>query len=354
MSLSFPYELSLPLLRLLSPETAHRITIRALSSGIFPQQQPKINIRLKANLFGLEFSSPLGLAAGFDKDGEVFDQMLNFGFGFVEVGTITPKPQVGNSPPRVFRLTADNGIINRLGFNNKGIESAVVQLSKRVRSRGLVAVNVGPNRNSEDFISDYETCINKIAKFSDLIVLNISSPNTPGLRELQDRRFVEKILDTAINTLEKINVSSPILIKIAPDLDTGEIESIVDAAIQGGAKGIIVGNTSVSRPPGLKSRYKNKQGGLSGQPIFTLATKALSDAFRVSRGRIVLVGTGGVFSGEDAYSKICAGANLVELYTALVYQGPSLIKKINEDLVNFLDRDGYKNITEAVGTRVNL
>ena len=146
----------------------------------------------------IEFSSPLGLAAGFDKDGEVFDQMLNFGFGFVEVGTITPKPQVGNSPPRVFRLTADNGIINRLGFNNKGIESAVVQLSKRVRSRGLVAVNVGPNRNSEDFISDYETCINKIAKFSDLIVLNISSPNTPGLRELQDRRFVEKILDTAI------------------------------------------------------------------------------------------------------------------------------------------------------------
>jgi dihydroorotate dehydrogenase len=292
----------------------------------------------------------VGLAAGFDKNAEVADAMLGFGFGFVEVGTITPKRQAGNPRPRMFRLRRDRAVINRLGFNNQGVEAAATRLARRDRGGGVVAVNIGPNRDAPDPIADYETCIVKAAALADLLVLNVSSPNTPGLRELQGRGHIEEVLGRAMGARDSTGSTPPILLKIAPDLDLGEIEAVVEAAAAGGAGGLVVGNTTVSRPAGLAGRRRGEPGGLSGRPLFALSTKALAEAFRLARGRLVLVGVGGVSSGADAYAKVRAGANLVELYTALAYEGPGLVARIHRELAALLARDGFAHVAEAVGT----
>ncbi len=348
------FDLSVPLLRYLPPEFAHYITIKAIRAGLFPEQKLPSENSLKTNILGMDFSSPIGLAAGFDKNGEVTDQMLASGFGFVEVGTITPNPQLGNHGKRMFRLPRDRAVINRLGFNNNGIANAVESLAKRSRAKGPVAVNVGPNRDSRDFISDYAKCINSLAHYADIIVLNVSSPNTLGLRDLQGDKNLNRVLESSINARNASGSSSPILIKVAPDLDVGEIELIVEVAIEGGASGLIIGNTTLARPEGLIDEHSQMEGGLSGGPLFSLSTKVLSQAYKFSRGRLVLVGVGGVSSGAEAYEKICSGANLIELYTSLIYEGPSLIKKIENELTDLLNKNGFKCVSDAVGSYYNI
>jgi len=348
--LAFFFDLAMPLARLIDPEVAHALTIRALAAGVVPVRVPVPDPRLATTVIGLEFPSPIGLAAGFDKNAEVADTMLGLGFGFVEVGTITPEAQAGNRRPRVFRLRKSQAVINRLGFNNRGLEAASAQLEHRDRHRGLVAANIGPNRDAQYPIEDYETCIVRMAPLVDFLVLNISSPNTPGLRDLQDRGNVEEVLKRSVDARDRTGAKSPVMIKIAPDLDVGEIEVVVEAAAAAGAAGIVVGNTTISRPASLVGRRRTEQGGLSGRPLFALSTKVLGEAFRFAAGRLALVGVGGVASGADAYAKIQAGADLVEVYTALAYEGWGLVERIHRELAVLLERDGFKCVADAVGS----
>ena len=341
------------LLRQLDPETAHGLTIRALrlgralKLGLGPSA-PALPTRLAIDALGLHFPSPLGLAAGFDKNAEVPDAMLGLGFGFVEVGTITPQPQAGNPRPRLFRLSEDQAVINRLGFNNYGLAAARVRLAARTRS-GIVAVNVGANRTSADPVADYATCIRALAPFADLLVLNISSPNTPGLRDLQMRGRLESLLAAALGARADVSAPPPLLVKIAPDLTRDDVDAIVAAAVASGAEGLIVGNTTVGGRDGLRSSHRGEAGGLSGRPLFARSTEVLGWAYQVARGRLSLVGTGGVASGADAYAKIRAGAALVELYTALVYRGPAVVGRIHAELDALLAQDGFDSAAAAVG-----
>ncbi|MSP20341.1 MAG: quinone-dependent dihydroorotate dehydrogenase [Alphaproteobacteria bacterium] len=354
--------MGLPLLRLLDAETAHRLTIQALRVGIVPPPAPTPPERLAVRAFGLRFPSPVGLAAGFDKDAEVPRAMLRVGFGFVEVGTITPKPQAGNPRPRIFRLTQDRAVINRLGFNNKGLEAARARLTalRNDGARapgGIVAVNIGANRDAADPVQDYATCIRALAPLADLLVLNISSPNTPGLRDLHVGARLDALLAAAMAARIQSGVASetrpgdgpPVLVKIAPDLTEDEVGTIVDAAISGGAAGLIVGNTTIGLRDALRGPHRNEKGGLSGRPLMARSTEVLAQVYRAAGGRLTLIGTGGVSSGADAYAKIRAGATLVELYTALVYEGTALLARIHAELAELLARDGFSSIAAAVG-----
>ncbi len=346
--------MGLPLLRLLDAETAHRLTIQALRAGIVPPPAPAPLERLAVRAFGLRFPSPVGLAAGFDKDAEVPRAMLRVGFGFVEVGTITPKPQAGNPRPRIFRLTQDRAVINRLGFNNKGLEAARARLTalRNDGARapgGIVAVNIGANRDAADPVQDYATCIRALAPLADLLVLNISSPNTPGLRDLQVGARLDALLAATMAARTQSGATPPVLVKIAPDLTEDEVGTIVDAAISGGAAGLIVGNTTVGLRDALRGPHRNEKGGLSGRPLMARSTEVLAQVYRAAGGRLTLVGTGGVSSGADAYAKIRAGATLVELYTALVYEGTALLARIHAELAELLARDGFSSIAAAIG-----
>ncbi len=336
------------LLRLFDAETAHRLTILAVRTGLalFPAPTPPERLAVRA--FGLRFPSPIGLSAGFDKNAEVPQQMLRLGFGFVEVGTITPKPQTGNPRPRIFRLPQDGAVINRLGFNNQGLEAARARLTART-FRGIVAVNVGANKDAADPVADYATCIGALAPLADMLVLNISSPNTPGLRDLQMGTRLDALLAAATAARKATRTNPPILVKIAPDLTEGDITTIVDAAISGGADGLVVGNTTVALRDTLRSEHRGEKGGLSGRPLLARSTEVLGQAYRAAGGRLTLVGVGGIASGADAYAKIRAGATLVELYTALVYEGPGLVGRIQSELAELLARDGHASVTDAVG-----
>ena len=347
------YDLAAPFIRMLDPETAHRWTIRALASGwVRPSGAPPPPA-LATEALGLRFPSPLGLAAGFDKNAEVPDAMLAAGFGFVEIGTVTPRLQTGNPRPRMFRLATERAVINRLGFNNAGVDAATARLAHRDRGGGIVAGNVGPNRDSPDQVVDYEVCIAAVAPHVDILVLNASSPNTPGLRDLLGREAVTELLTRAIAARDRTGHRPPVLLKIAPDLEPGGMEAIVEAAVEGGAAGLVATNTTTGLRNGLRGRYSTEAGGLSGKPLLALSTQVLADAARLARGRLVLVGCGGVSSGADAYAKIRAGARLVELYTALAYEGPGLVQRIHHDLAALLARDGFARVDDAVGADVN-
>ena len=342
------YSIAGPVLRLLDAETAHGLTIRVLRAGLVPGSAGPPDSILGTTALGLSFPSPLGLAAGFDKNAQVTDAMLGLGFGFVEAGTITPEPQAGNPRPRLFRLGRERAVINRLGFNNGGLAAAAARLARRNRSHGVVGVNVGPNRDADDPAADYESCIRGLAALADFVVLNVSSPNTPGLRELQGRPLAA-LLDRAVAARNKASPGTPLVVKIAPDLDEGEIEAIVEAACTAGIEGLDVGNTSVGLRDSLTGRHRRQQGGLSGKPLMELSTRVLARAARSANGRLTLIGTGGVASGADAYAKIRAGAALVELYTALAYDGPALIPRIHTELATLLRRDGFAAVGDAVG-----
>ena len=350
------YKIARPLLFALAPEASHSLTIRALKAGLSrfasSSRDPEI---LSTSVWGLQFSNPVGIAAGFDKNVEVPRALLRLGFGFAEVGTITPLPQLGNPLPRLFRLIEDQAIINRLGFNNRGLEAAAARLEalKRPR-RGPIGVNVGANWDSPDPIADYANVIRRLANLADYFVINVSSPNTPGLRDLQAASQLTQVVELAKGALadgrsNQDDPPPPILVKVAPDLEEEEKERISRVANEVGIDGLIVTNTTVSRPKGLESPDRNEAGGLSGAPLFDLSTQILSDLYRLTEGRIPIIGVGGISSGEDAYKKIRAGASLVQLYTALIFEGPRLVGRINEDLAALLSADGFGSVAEAVG-----
>ncbi|HUJ45782.1 MAG TPA: quinone-dependent dihydroorotate dehydrogenase [Rhizomicrobium sp.] len=335
------------MLRQLPPETSHRATIRLLSAGgaVLPAALPD-DPKLAVTALGLRFPNPIGLAAGFDKDGEVPDAMLKLGFGFVEIGTVTPRSQAGNPQPRLFRLPEDRAVINRMGFNNAGMEAMARRLAKRKRN-GILGINIGTNKDSSDRIADYRAAFARLAPFADYVTINVSSPNTPGLRTLQGRDELERLLG-AVNE-ERAKLPRPLLLKIAPDLDDAAIDDVADVALAAGLDGIIATNTTIDRSQGLRSANARETGGLSGAPLFQRSTEVLK-ALRAKVGsRITLVGVGGIGSGADAYAKIQAGASLVQLYTALAYEGPGLISRIKRELLQCLEQDGFDDLDRAGG-----
>jgi dihydroorotate dehydrogenase len=332
-----------PLLFRLDPETAHGLTIAALRSGLLPAAKPD-DPSLRTRLAGLDLPNPIGLAAGFDKNAAVPDAMLGLGFGFVEVGTVTPLAQAGNPRPRIFRLAEQRAVINRLGFNNAGLEAAMVRLRARARRPGIVGVNLGANKDSDDRTADYVIGVRAAAATASYLTINISSPNTPGLRALQDRGALGGLIERVVEARGSIAV--PVFVKVAPDLDRQEIDDIARAAIDGGIDGLIVSNTTLARP-GVDSA---EAGGLSGAPLFVAST-AILRAFRTATGgTLPLIGAGGVDSGAAAYAKLRAGASAVQLYTALVYEGPGLVARIKRELAALLRRDGFASVAAAVGS----
>jgi len=342
--------LASPFLRRLDPETGHRLAIRALRYGLVPPPAPFDDPLLRQSLWGLDFANPLGSAAGFDKNAEAVAATLALGFGFVEVGTVTPRPQPGNPRPRLFRLVEDEAVINRMGFNNEGLEAVLGRLRRRLGA-GIVAVNLGRNKDSADAVADYVAGVRRAAPLASLLVVNVSSPNTPGLRALQRRRELEDLLRAVLAARDEVATGGrpPLLVKIAPDLSEGELADIAAVALDTGIDGIVATNTTIGRPSSLKGGHAGEAGGLSGRPLFELSTRVLRDTYRLTGGRLPLVGVGGVASGADAYAKIRAGASLVQLYTALVYGGPGLVDRIRRDLAALLGRDGFGSIAEAVG-----
>ncbi len=335
-----------PLLFQLAPETAHSFTLGLLKRAPLPHMALKLP-RLRTSLFGLDFVTPIGVAAGFDKNAEVPDALLAMGFGFAEVGTITPRPQSGNDKPRLFRLEEDRAVINRLGFNNGGLEAARERLKYRRDRGGIVGANVGANKDSEDRIADYELGITRVLGLCDYITINISSPNTVGLRALQSRETLDELVLRC--QAARGNNTTPMLVKIAPDLTDEDIDDIADIAIERSIDGLIISNTTVDRPPTLRSPYARETGGLSGKPLLAPSTRILSKMAKQTGGKIPLIGVGGVSCGADAYTKIRHGASLVQLYTALVYEGPMLGRRIAAELDERLARDGFANISDAVG-----
>jgi len=351
------YDFAPPLLRLLPPEPAHRLTIRALAAGLAPRSASLDPASLAITLWGRRFPNPIGLAAGFDKNAEVPDAMLGFGFGFVECGTVTPRPQPGNPRPRLFRLTEDRALVNRLGFNNEGLDAARGRLAARRGRPGLVGANIGKNKDSTDAIVDYVAGVAALAPLADYLVVNVSSPNTPGLRDLQRKGILIDLIGALMRAREAAVGKAdppPLLLKIAPDLTEAERAEIAEAALETGIDGLVISNTTVARPSSLRSPLARETGGLSGPPLFAPSTALLAEMRRLTGGRIPLVGVGGVSSGAEAYAKIRAGAGLVQLYTALAYEGPGLIASIKRDLAALLARDGFSGIADAVGADVPL
>jgi dihydroorotate dehydrogenase len=333
----------------LDAERAHRLTIALLKlrSGTgFPPEPPSTPL-LETKLAGLTFPNPVGLAAGFDKDAEVPEQMLNLGFGFVEVGTLTPRPQSGNPRPRLFRLLEDEAVINRMGFNNRGQADARARLERRARWGGVIGVNIGANKDSPDRIADYAEGVRAMSGVADYLTINISSPNTPGLRQLQDEGALSALLSAVMDARDA--KGPPIFLKVAPDLGEGEPDQIVRVAMKHRLDAIIVANTTVSRPT-LRSSLAQETGGLSGRPLKPLALQALRDFRRASGGAIPLIGVGGIATVDDAWERIRAGASLVQLYSAMVYQGPGIVRSIARGLADRVRAAGFANIAEAVGT----
>ncbi len=339
------YPLLRPLIFRLDAERAHRAAIAALK--LLPRRRPPaFPGSLTTSIAGLGFPSPVGLAAGFDKDAEVAGPMLGLGFGFVEVGTLTPLPQPGNPMPRLFRLSEDRAIINRLGFNNRGQADALQRLAKRDRSRGIVGVNIGANKDSPDRIADYVEGVRAMTPVADYLTINISSPNTPDLRQLQDEGALRALL-SAVSEVRTVG-GPPVFLKVAPDLGEGEPDQIVRIAMQHGIDALIVANTTISRAP-LKSRHALETGGLSGEPLKALSLDALRRFRSASGGAIPLIAAGGIASVDDAWERIRAGASLVQLYSAMIYEGPGIARRIASGLADRIAREGMATIADAVG-----
>jgi dihydroorotate dehydrogenase len=340
------YPLLRPLAFALDAETAHRATVRALkmTPAMRPPPFPK---SLHMRVAGIDFPSPVGLAAGFDKDAEVPEQMLGLGFGFVEVGTITPRPQAGNPTPRLFRLVEDKAVINRMGFNNQGQPAAFDRLQQCSHFHGVIGVNVGANKDSADRIADYAAGVRAMAPVSRYITINISSPNTPGLRQLQGEGALRELLSAVREA--RGSKGPPIFLKVAPDLGEEEPQQIVRVALEQRVDALIIANTTISRPA-LKSRYASETGGLSGAPLKALALGALRAFRTASGGEIPLIGVGGIATSDDAWERIRAGASLIQLYSAMVYEGPGIARRIANGLAERLNREGISNIAEVIGT----
>ncbi len=340
------YSLLRPAIFALDAERAHRMTIAALK--LKPAGRPSaLDPVLATRVAGLDFPNPVGLAAGFDKDAEVFAPLLGLGFGFVEVGTLTPRPQAGNPRPRLFRLAEDEAVMNRMGFNNRGQEEAAGRLERRQRGRGIVGINIGANKDSADRIADYARGVTRMAPLADYLTVNISSPNTPGLRALQDKGALTELLAAVVEA--RGSEGPPVFLKVAPDLEAIDVQDISEAVLAQGIDALIIANTTITRPA-LRSRHAREMGGLSGAPLRPLALRRLRDFRRATEGRLPLIAAGGIASGADAWMRIKAGASLVQLYSALVFHGPGLARQIARELRELALREGFANIAEAVGS----
>lgn len=341
----------LRLVRLIDAERAHALTLSMLSRGYIGGARLARSPLIAQTVAGLPFPSPLGIAAGFDKNGEVAEPLFNLGFGFVEVGTTTPLPQPGNPKPRIFRLNADQAVINRLGFNNDGHAAMLENLNQLSTRPGPLGINVGANKDSDDRIADYVAGIKRFAPHADYFTVNISSPNTPGLRDLQHRSDLAALLQRVLETREAAVQGRlpPVFVKIAPDLSKADLADVVDVILELKVDGLIVSNTTLERP-GLASTQQRQAGGLSGRPLFQRSTIVLAHTRRLAGPDLPIIAVGGIDSGEAAWTKIRAGANLLQLYTGLVYRGPQLIAEITRSLEQHLQAEGYPHIAAAVGT----
>jgi dihydroorotate dehydrogenase len=343
---------SLPLLRWFDPEDAHRLAVQGLK--LLPPTRPRVDDqKLTVRAFGLNFPNPIGMAAGFDKNAEVSDALLKLGFGFVEIGTVTPRPQTGNPRPRIFRLERDEAVVNRLGFNNDGAEAVLRRLAGRAHLGGIVGVNVGANKDSDDRTADYVRLIETFAPVASYFTVNVSSPNTPGLRNLQQAEALDDLLARVIDARERVRQNagdSPVLLKVAPDLSLAELDDVVHIARSRRVDGMIVTNTTLSRPSTLREQVRAKEsGGLSGRPVFRLSTRMVAETYVRAEGAFPLIGVGGIDSGGAALTKIRAGASLIQLYSALIYKGLGLVDDIKNDLSSTLLRTGRDSLAEIVG-----
>jgi dihydroorotate dehydrogenase len=343
------FSLGQTLLLALPPEQAHELAIKGLELGLYPRAHQPDDKRLAQTVFGLDFPNPLGMAPGFDKNARVPRELLATGFGFVEVGTLTPRPQSGNRPPRLFRSTWDHAIINRLGFNNEGQEAALDRLKER--PQGIVGVNIGAGRDSEDRIADYVTGIERMATVASYFTVNISSPNTPGLRDLQAPEALDALLKRVQGARASLSKRPPLLVKLAPDLADEDLPEIINVIAANGADGIVVSNTTLSRD-GLKHMsFARESGGLSGRPLFARSTRMLARIYRLTEGKLPLIGVGGIDSGETALAKIAAGASLIQLYTGLLFEGLGLIGRIKQALLAGMERAKADSLAPLIGSR---
>ena len=339
-----------PLIFKFSPEVAHSLAIKALKLNNIPYSKPKDNHILETTFCEKKLSSPIGVAAGFDKNAEVYNPLFNLGFGFVEVGTITPKPQFGNPKPRVFRLEEDEALINRLGFNNSGSE----QISKRIKEnnkKGFLGINIGPNKNSTDRVEDYLICFRKFYNLADYITINISSPNTENLRDFHNQDELNSLIDKLKNEKKELNSNIPLAIKVSPDLNDDQINEVSKIIMEQEIGIIIVSNTTDKNRENLKNINKLEKGGLSGKPIEKISNEAISKFYKILKDKTKIIGVGGVSNGQDAFEKIISGATLVQLYTGMVYRGPRIASKISKELIDLLKNKGFKNVSEAIGTK---
>ncbi len=334
----------------LDPEVAHDLAIKSLKVNFLPKSFFSIDGEkiLETNLFGQQIPNPIGLAAGFDKSAEVYNSIFKFGYGFIEVGTVTPKRQLGNPKPRIFRLEKDQALINRLGFNNHGSEIVSKRISQN-KPKGFLGINIGPNKDTVNKKEDYYMCLSKLSMYAGYITINISSPNTEGLRNFHNKDELENLL-VGLNEIRKNkNINQPIAVKISPDIKDNEISKVIELINKYKIHGIIVSNTTDSNRENLSDSMKNEVGGLSGQPLKDISTNLIKKFFRETKGKIQIIGVGGVDSGQSAFEKIVAGANAVQLYTGMVYKGPGIVRDIKKELISILKKENYKKVSEAVG-----
>ena len=347
------FDFALPALFALPPEKAHAASIAALKTGVIPSPNLPEDSRLAISVAGIKFPNPLGLAAGYDKNAEVPDAILNLGFGFTEIGTATPRAQPGNPKPRVFRLVSDKGLINRLGFNNEGHKAALSRLKARQSQKGIIGVNIGANKDSDDFIADYVEGIREFYDHASYFTANISSPNTPGLRNLQAGAALQMLLDRIFEQVEECKEqhkkSVPVFLKIAPDLEVGELEEIAEVVQSSKLSALIVSNTTLDRQELTYRRYASEAGGLSGKPLFEKSTRVLAQMYQLVGRKIPLIGVGGISTTEQAVKKIEAGASLIQLYTGMVYKGPGLPADIVRGLSAYVERSQSKHLSDSIG-----
>tara|TARA_B100001996_G_scaffold382432_1_gene374227 strand:+ start:2486 stop:3556 length:1071 start_codon:yes stop_codon:yes gene_type:complete len=333
--------------RFFDPETAHNLAVEILSKNfLINYKVPNLTTKVS----NLEFRNPIGLAAGFDKSAKCFNGLFNLGFSSVEIGTVTPHSQKGNSKPRVFRLNQDKGVVNRYGFNNEGIDIIKKRLQLASNRKRILGVNIGPNKNSKDPINDFRIVAKNLSKYCDYLTINISSPNTPGLRSMQKKEILCEVINATKVGIKEAGSTKPIFLKISPDTNFSMIEDIIDISITKNLDALIISNTTIERSKFLKSSFKNEKGGLSGYPLFQKSTKLLAEVNNITNGKIDLIGVGGVENADQAYTKILVGANLVQLYTGLLFQGPNIVKVITNKLIEKLQRDGFKSLKEAIGS----